>query len=42
MKKVDFSKEIINDFTYDTLDVLDLKERLNCLVKEIKRWNNKS
>lgn len=40
-KKVLFSNEIINDFTIDSLNVLDLKEQIIKLVAEIKRWNHK-
>lgn len=40
-RKVLFSNEIINDFTLDSLDVLDLSDQLNKLINEIKRWNNR-
>ena len=38
-KKVEYSKEIIKHIDVKNLDVLDLKSRLNFLIKNIEEWN---
>ncbi|MBA7521464.1 hypothetical protein ES705_13571 [subsurface metagenome] len=38
-KKVEYSKEIIKHIDDKDLDILDLKYRLNFLIKNIEEWN---
>ena len=38
-KKVEYSKEIIEHIDDKDLDILDLKYRLNFLIKNIEEWN---